>query len=107
MVAALVFSSLRRGIACLFIFLFHTGIHLFLHAMLAFSLTAALGRGSSPDFSGSFFIRVGWLGEHRRNWWVGFGGCRNGAWKLEIRVIGGDDWWCVIHEIPNGEKNPC
>ena len=54
---ALVFYFLMGGIACLFIFWFLVGIHLFFHAMLLFSLTAALGRGSrpSPGFSGSFF----------------------------------------------------
>lgn len=72
MVLALVFYFLWRGIACLFIFLFLIGIHLFLHVMLLFSLTAALGRGSSPGFSGSFFERGlgGWGNPGETGGWV-------------------------------------
>ena len=83
MVLALVFYFLWRGIACLFIFLFLIGIHLFLHVMLLFSLTAALGRGSSPGFSGSFFER-GWVAGGTQVKLVG-GFCRMPRWRLETR----------------------
>jgi len=54
-------------------------------------LTAVLSRGSSPGFSG-LFLKVGWVaGVAQVKRCVGFVGCRKGAWKFEIRTIGGGD----------------